>query len=620
MTTKTNPHHKGQVAEQNIRRPFPGKRHFRAGTRRSITGKGRFRTGTLKGRIAVAILSVGLLFLMLVTAMSYHVIHSLQESNLRSTLLFDLDQQANKLSENFTNMLLITQQLTPQGTVGKIVEEYLRAEEPFARAMLSRDVSTAMGQILFSHPAIELVMYWQPDQANAMFNNLPVRDIINLSSLPVLSATPDLTLHPPHISLCRVFRDQMISITREVTFLNGETWLIYIEARSDLYADVNLLSESTGMPYVLTLSDHDGHVRYTSNSGLFEVGQPLMLSPEGPLARQYRWNTIRSDYGFDTTLWIDTGSQSREVAYWRNLLFLLLLIVLPVALLIALLLMQLIYRPLHAFEKEMAEIGSGNLQHADYHWDIEEFDRLFAQFNEMKQRIQRLLLDVETKEKQKHKLEVDMLSYQINPHFLMNTLNSVHWLAQLHQQPEIDKVICTLNLLLAYNLGRSPEKPNLRSEIRVLKAYLELQQMRYDFVVTWDIEEGEYLDDPAAAFILQPIAENALTHGLDQDGTLAVSIHPDVDGQAIRIVIADDGKGMTAAQLDKVRAVLAADAYEAAQVAPGSIGLRYVRSVLETHYGGRAQIQVDSNPETGTAVTLVLPEYGGIQNDPRADR
>ena len=575
---------------------------------------------TLKGRIAVAISSVGLLFILLVTGMSYHVIRSIQENNLRSTLLFDLDQQSNKLSENFTNMLLITQQLTPQGEVGKVVEDYLRAEAPYSRAMLSRDVSTAMGQILFSHPTIELVMYWQPDERKVMFNNLPVRDNVDLSSLPKLSSNPDISYHPPHISLCRVFRDQMISVSREVTFLNGETWIIYIEARSAIYSDMNLLSISTGMPYALTLTDYDGMVRYTSDSGLFQTGSHLQLQDGPAQSRQYRWNSIRSDYGFDTTLWVESGSQDQEVRYWRNLMFLLLIVVLPVAVLIALLLMQLIYRPLHAFETEMAEIGNGNLQHADYQWDIDEFDRLFAQFNEMKQRIQRLLLDVEAKEKQKHKLEVDMLSYQINPHFLMNTLNSVHWLAQLHHQPEIDKVICTLNLLLAYNLGRNPEKPNLRSEIRILGAYLELQQMRYDFMVTWDIEEGDYLDDPVAAFILQPIAENALTHGLDQDGRLTVAIRQDPQAHCIRIDISDDGKGMDAGQLDKVRAILSTGAQEAALVSQGSIGLRYVRSVLESHYGDRAQMHIESSLDAGTRVTLLLPEYGGYKDDPGSDR
>ena len=575
---------------------------------------------TLKGRIAVAISSVGLLFILLVTGLSYHVIRSLQENNLRSTLLFDLDQQSNKLSENFTNMLLITQQLTPQGAVGKIVEDYLRAEAPYSRAMLSRDVSTAMGQILFSHPTIELVMYWQPDEKKAMFNNLPVRDNIDLSALPKLSSNPDISYQPPHVSLCRVFRDQMISVAREVTFLNGETWIIYIEARSAIYSDMNLLSISTGMPYTLTLTDYDGNVRYTSNSSLFQTGSRLVLQEGSPLSRQFRWNSIRSDYGFDTTLWVESGSHDQEVRYWRNLMIVLLAIVLPIAALIALLLMQLIYRPLHAFESEMAEIGNGNLQHVNYHWNIKEFDLLFAQFNEMKQRIQRLLLDVEAKEKQKHKLEVDMLSYQINPHFLMNTLNSVHWLAQLHHQPEIDKVICTLNLLLAYNLGRSPEKPNLRSEIRILAAYLELQQMRYDFMVTWDIEDGEYLDDPVAAFILQPIAENALTHGLDQDGRLTVSIRHDKTGHCIRIMLSDDGKGMDKEQLDKVRAILSIDVQEAALVAPGSIGLRYVRSVLETRYGEQARMLIESSQTEGTRVILELPEYGGQTDDPGSDR
>ncbi len=571
---------------------------------------------TLKGRIAISLSAVVLLFVLLIMGISLHAIRGIEENNLRSTLLFDLDQQSNKLTENYTNMLLISQQMTPQGPVGSLVEDYLKEEKPFSRSMLSREISSAMGQIIFSHPAVELVMYFKADENRAMFNNLPVRDVVGMETLPTLSTNSDISFHPPHVSLCRVFHDQMISITREVTFSNGETWIIYVEARSAIYSDMSLLSVSAGMPYTLTLTDYAGLVRYTSNSTIFRPGDVLSIGEGSPLSRTFRWNSIRSDYGYDTTLWVQSKAHDREASAWRSLLLVVLAIALPAAILIAAVLMQLIYKPLHAFEMEMAKIGEGDLQRVDYEWGIKEFDHLFLQFNQMKHRIQQLLLDVESKEQQKHDLEVEMLSYQINPHFLMNTLNSVHWLAQLHGQPEIDKVICTLNLLLSYNLGRSPEKATLRSEVRILGAYLELQQMRYDFDVAWDVEEGDYLDDPVASFILQPIAENALSHGLDEHGLLEVTIrHVQEDG-IIRIILQDDGKGMDPVTLGEVRDTLATGVARRG----GGIGLRYVRSVLESHYGDSASLFIDSSRESGTRVVMILPAYGGTPHDPSSDR
>lgn len=571
---------------------------------------------TLKRRVVFSLAAIVLLCVILITSVSYHAIRKIQENNMKTTLLFDLDQQSNKLTENFTNLLLITQQLTPQGTVGRLVEGYLHAGDPYSRSVLSRDISSSMGEIIFSHPNIELVMFINSKDNRIMFNNLPLRDGFTSDSLPVLAAYSDIAYQPPHISLCRFSRDQVISVTREITFSDNERWMVYVEARTNISSDISLLSGSVAMPYVLTLTDRKNLVRFSSDEKTFLPGQTLPMDDLSVYDKEFKWNTLDSDYGYSVTLWVKSAGYDREVNTWRNFLIIILALILPATVLIAVLLIQVIYKPLHAFEREMVELGNGNLQHMDYHWGIKEFDVLFAQFNNMKQRIQQLLVDVTFMEKQKHQMEVEMLSYQINPHFLMNALNSVHWLAQLHNQPEIDKVICTLNLLLAYNLGKTPEKATLRSEIKILTAYLELQQMRYDFNIVWKIEEGDYLDDPVASFILQPIAENALNHGLDEDGTLEVGIGHDEDAGCILIWIQDDGKGMDPDTLEKVRITSALGSTGSA----GGIGLRYVRSVLESYYGEKASLAIDSAHHKGTRVSMRFPQYEGRLHDPRIDR
>lgn len=571
---------------------------------------------TLKRRVVFSLAAIVLLCVILITSVSYHAIRKIQENNMKTTLLFDLDQQSNKLTENFTNLLLITQQLTPQGTVGRLVEGYLHAGDPYSRSVLSRDISSSMGEIIFSHPNIELVMFINSKDNRIMFNNLPLRDGFTSDSLSVLAAYSDIAYQPPHISLCRFSRDQVISVTREITFSDNERWMVYVEARTNISSDISLLSGSVAMPYVLTLTDRKNLVRFSSDEKTFLPGQTLPMDDLSVYDKEFKWNTLDSDYGYSVTLWVKSAGYDREVNTWRNFLIIILALILPATVLIAVLLIQVIYKPLHAFEREMVELGNGNLQHMDYHWGIKEFDVLFAQFNNMKQRIQQLLVDVTFMEKQKHQMEVEMLSYQINPHFLMNALNSVHWLAQLHNQPEIDKVICTLNLLLAYNLGKTPEKATLRSEIKILTAYLELQQMRYDFNIVWKIEEGDYLDDPVASFILQPIAENALNHGLDEDGTLEVGIGHDEDAGCILIWIQDDGKGMDPDTLEKVRITSALGSTGSA----GGIGLRYVRSVLESYYGEKASLAIDSAHHKGTRVSMRFPQYEGRLHDPRIDR
>jgi two-component system sensor histidine kinase YesM len=283
-------------------------------------------------------------------------------------------------------------------------------------------------------------------------------------------------------------------------------------------------------------------------------------------------------------------------------MFLILGIALFIMLSIAVLLLRLINRPLRVFESEMGALGRGHMDAMQYRTGISEFDRLFDQFNKMKQQIQQLIVDVEQKEKKRHQLEIEKLAYQINPHFLMNTLNSVRWLAVLHQQAEIDKFVSALIFLLSYNLGKSRETATLRTEIKVMRTYLDLQQMRYDFEVNLDIVEGSYLDCPVARFILQPIVENAVCHGLDEHGKLEVCISPDESTHIVKIVIRDDGKGLS----EETLALLQTEKPDQQQTGWG-IGLRYVRSMLESFYGDKARIHIDSTPHHGTAVTMYLP-------------
>src|SRR4029079_11461760 len=122
---------------------------------------------------------------------------------------------------------------------------------------------------------------------------------------------------------------------------------------------------------------------------------------------------------------------------------------------------------------------------------IPEFDFLLNQFRQMREQIWELFAEVEHNEKRRVDLEVEKLLYQINPHFLMNTLDTVHWLALMNGQNEIDKLVLSLNKLLYYNLGKMGDTSTIGDEIEALKEYLQLQQIRYDFRFEVDIDVDE---------------------------------------------------------------------------------------------------------------------------------
>lgn len=562
-----------------------------------------FGFSSLRKRI-VAFLAAGFLGCsILMAAVSYNAIYTMQQNKIKTSMAFDLDQQTTRLNQTYGSLLQVTQQMAPEGTVGNLMETYVSASDSYSRLLISKSISYNIGLITFSNPEMELVMYYNPDKQTA-YANLPLNDGFTLQSLPNAAGIGVFKYQSPHQTLCRFCDEQVVSVTREVAFSDGTRQVIYVEARTDIAADMNALSDSVHMPYVLVVTDQAGKITYSTKPTAFAAGESLILRGDSGTHGGYIWNRTQGDYGYDIALLLPISSYNHELYTWKNHMVWIVGVALLVMFLLGVLLLRFINRPFRMIEKEMRALGKGRMGATTYRTGMFEFDRLFDQFDKMKRQIQQLIVDVEQKEKRRHQLEIEKLAYQINPHFLMNTLNSVRWLAVMRKQPDIDKFVSTLIFLLSYNLGKSKETTTFRTEIQSMCAYLDLQQMRYDFEVNLDIEEGGYLDSPVARFILQPIVENAVCHGLDEHGKLDIRIAPNEKTQTARIVIRDDGKGLS----EETLALLSRETPDQQQVGWG-IGLRYVRSMLDSFYGFKARIHIDSMPHQGTTVTLDLP-YG----------
>ncbi|MNP11648.1 putative sensor-like histidine kinase [compost metagenome] len=235
---------------------------------------------------------------------------------------------------------------------------------------------------------------------------------------------------------------------------------------------------------------------------------------------------------------------------------------------------------------------------------IPEFDFLLGEFSNMQHQIGDLFKEVQQKEKIRADLEVEKLLYQINPHFLMNTLDTVHWLAVMNGQGEIDKLVQSLNKLLYYNLGKLGQVSTMEEEIDALRQYLILQQIRYDFEFDVRITADEQvLQIPVPRFILQPLVENSLYHGLSDEGFIQMEV---TCNTTLNIMIQDNGAGMSEETIHKL---LNNRVAEQQKVGMG-IGLNYVHRMLKSQYGDQAQLVIESELGTGTSILLILPIKG----------
>ena len=210
-------------------------------------------------------------------------------------------------------------------------------------------------------------------------------------------------------------------------------------------------------------------------------------------------------------------------------------------------------------------------------------------------------------------MELMALQSQINPHFLMNTLQTVYWRCiSLTQGPNpATEMLENLSEILHYSLESSQELVPLKEELNITRCYLDIQVQRYknQFDVIWDVwAPMEAVMVPK--LIIQPLIENSIYHGIrDKAGHSTIKIKIGSRDGWVAITVLDNGLGMDGVRLDQLKKRLEGeDTQEGVH-----IGLLNTHKRLELIYGGDYKIRLLSRPGRGTMIQLkirALPRQG----------
>jgi len=208
-------------------------------------------------------------------------------------------------------------------------------------------------------------------------------------------------------------------------------------------------------------------------------------------------------------------------------------------------------------------------------------------------------------------MQLKILSNQINPHFLYNTLETIRMMALGKQEKEIAAVIKQLSKILRQSLSAGEKAVPLETECELVRNYLAIQKLRFgdrmDFAIDTAPELGPETETGNCyilPFLIQPLVENALVHGLEPKsggGYIHVAIR--TNGQTLCIDVNDDGMGMTSGQLEHIRGSLV----RAEGNTEGRIGLVNVNRRIKLYYGESYGLTVTGSIETGTQIQMVLP-------------
>ena len=559
------------------------------------------RSATIKVRfiqmISVSI-TMCLILIFFVTWFSWMIA---QRSREVQALTASLQDMANQADSEYNDILQLSQNMMPTGPVGQIYDEYLMQTVQYDRFKSYRNFMNSLNIATFGMEDVLLSAYYVP-QKEILFSSFTPKSGFAPDELPVLGSTEEIVFQPLHETSNNVLLKNVVSVLRPVTFSNDVQANIYLEIATEIPSMLRNKEEIEGISYIFLQLDRDGSVVY-SNSDVFEAGMQVEADSKGMIQRNhYVGVEKKSQYGFSYALLMPVREYIQRNTRWIIWIFIVVLISFSILAVVACSQIWFFQHPLTALEAEMDAFDGTAFEESEYKGKLEEFDRLFASFNRMKGQIHSLILKNEKQMEEKTMLELEKLKYQINPHFLMNALNTVKWMSVVQHTDDIAAYVTHLGYILSYSLGKTDYETTLRTELKVLQNYLELQQTTYDFEYVLDVEEGEYLNQPCARFLLQPVAENSVCHNMDEFGHLWIRVRKE-EGK-IHISLEDDGKGFS---------VTDAENFEGCQTGQRNkgIGLRYLQMTLEAVYGGSAEFRIDSIVGEGTTVHIVIPESGG---------
>ena len=234
----------------------------------------------------------------------------------------------------------------------------------------------------------------------------------------------------------------------------------------------------------------------------------------------------------------------------------------------------------------------------------DEVGQVARTFNSMVKKINSLINEIYVDKIKQKDLELQMLQNQINPHFLYNTLDSIHMMAKINKDNQTSQMAVALGNILRYSISKKNMIVTVREEVEHLKDYVMLQLIRFDdiFDIKFDIDH-ELFDKHMIKLILQPIVENALYHGINMvESGGKIMILGYMKENNIIFEVIDNGIGMEESQVIKM------DNYiNDLDNSMDSIGLKNVHKRIQLHYGTEYGIKIFSKPGAGTKIQAVIP-------------
>ncbi|CAM3772447.1 MULTISPECIES: sensor histidine kinase [Paenibacillus] len=339
---------------------------------------------------------------------------------------------------------------------------------------------------------------------------------------------------------------------------------------------------------------------------LGDQGSRIVQSGKG----KYVMNYVRSgSLGWYLVDFVRLDSVYSPITLSSTLFYISVSLLLVLVLLLTLLLYRNVQRPISRLLHAVRRIRDGQYMTRLQDAPKNEFMYLFHAFNNMAEQIEDLIERVYKESLRSKEATLKQLQSQINPHFLYNCLFYIKNMASLGEKEAVVAMALNLGDYYRYTTRLERATAPLEEEVKLVDNYLTIQMLRLQRL-TFEIEIPEnMLQLEIPRLLLQPIVENAVIHGVEDQLDFAfIHIHGEIEGSLCKIVIDNNGDGLDRAILTKLRRQVEEPLHE-----HGGFGLWNIQQRLVTRYGKTSGLSFSESPSGGLRVELCW-------NDPDLER
>jgi two-component system, sensor histidine kinase YesM len=299
-----------------------------------------------------------------------------------------------------------------------------------------------------------------------------------------------------------------------------------------------------------------------------------------------------------------------ELVETKRYLLIVISILIIVSAVVASLVSRTIANPLKKLIREMKQVEIGNFRGMVNVSSYQEINILVASFNRMVSRIEELIERVKVSSVSEKNAELHALQSQVNPHFLYNTLDMIYWLLDEKENDRLGELVLSLSSMFRYSSEwKDGAKVTLREELEQIHHYLTIILIRLEGRLRVETSVDErWMGIRLPKMTVQPIIENAVKYGLEslkRQGVL--KLYTQEVGDVLKIVVEDNGNGMNGERLAWLKQSLNRQIPRESGTGSSGIGLQNLHRRIQHMFGERYGLEIESIPDEGTKVAVVLP-------------